>query len=220
MSAASLTVMPILATPLGIATIPEAQALNLELKTLFAQRCVTDGSIGHNPLRFSSGDDLLEWPEPPVRRLSQHMIGAVFSLVGNVSTVSEEQLRAMQLEARAWFTVVRTDGSIPAANYPMTAWCVIYCVTAPRSVESRADSGVVRFYESRLGSMFQDASNAELRVPYSSSHYAWRPEAGHMVIFPGSLTHEVALLRAQEELTLVTARLRFIAPGQQGFPRW
>jgi hypothetical protein len=41
-----------------------------------------------------------------------------------------------------------------------------------------------------------------------------------MIIFPGSLSHEVALLRAAEDLTLVTARLRFIAPGQQGFSRW
>jgi hypothetical protein len=219
MSGGSLTVMPILATPLGIATIPEAGALNLELKNLFTQRAGS-GTIAPNPLRFSSRDDLLEWPDVPMRRLSEHLIAAVFSFLGNVGKVGEAHLRAMRLEARAWFTVVRTNGSIPAANYPMTAWCVIYCVTAPQATESRADSGVVRLYESRLGSMFQDASNAELRVPYTSSHYAWRPEAGHMVIFPGSLTHEVALLRAPEELTLVTARLRFIAPGQQGFTRW
>jgi hypothetical protein len=44
--------------------------------------------------------------------------------------------------------------------------------------------------------------------------------AGSLVIFPASLSHEVALLRAAGELVLVTARCRFIAPGQQGFSRW
>jgi hypothetical protein len=44
--------------------------------------------------------------------------------------------------------------------------------------------------------------------------------AGEMVIFPASVTHEIALLRAGGELTLVTARIRFTAPGQRGLGRW
>ncbi|HEV7358828.1 MAG TPA: hypothetical protein VGN99_12610 [Steroidobacteraceae bacterium] len=220
MSTASMTVMPILATPLGIATIPEAEPLNLELGALFKQRVAADEALAVNPLRFSGRDDLLEWPDAPARRLGQHLVGAVYSLVGSVSEISEAQLRALRLEARAWFTVVRPNGSIPAVNYPMTAWCAIYCVAAPQAVDARADSGVVRLYESRLGTTFQDASNAALRIPYASSHYAWRPVAGQMVIFPASLTHEIALLRAAQDLILVTARLRFIASGQQGFSRW
>jgi hypothetical protein len=34
------------------------------------------------------------------------------------------------------------------------------------------------------------------------------------------VTHEIALLRAGGELTLVTARIRFSGAGQQGFARW
>ena len=215
-----MTVMPILATPLGIATFPEAESLNLELNALFAQRAAADTAPAANPLRYSSRDDLLEWPEAPARRLSQHLIGAVYSLVGSVSEIGEPQLRSLRLEARAWFTLVRTNGAVPAVNYPMTAWCAIYCVAAPQAVDGRADSGVVRLYESRLGTTFQDATNAVLRIPYASSHYAWRPVAGQMVIFPASLTHEIALLRAAQDLILVTALLRFVAPGQQGFSRW
>lgn len=215
-----MTVMPILATPLGIATIPQAEPLNQELHALFTQRAAGDEALGADPLRYCGRDDLLDWPEAPARRLGQHLIAAVYSLVGSVSEIGEAQLRSLRLEARAWFSLVRTNGAIPAANYPMTAWCAIYCVAAPQAVDGRADSGVVRLYESRLGTTFQDATNAALRIPYASSHYAWRPVAGQMVIFPASLTHEVALLRAPQELMLVTARLRFIAPGQQGFSRW
>ena len=215
-----MTVMPILATPLGLATLPEAEPLNEELKALFRQRAATDTAAAPNPLRYVSREDLLEWPDAPVRRLGQNLIGAVYSLVGNTSDLGEAQLRALKLEARAWFTVIRANGALPAANFPMTAWCAIYCVAAPAAVETRADSGVLRLYESRLSTTFQDATTAALRIPYSSSHYAWRPVAGQLLIFPGSLTHEVALLKADEELILVSARLRFVGPGQEGYARW
>jgi hypothetical protein len=220
MSAALPTVMPILATPLGLAAIPGAEQLNTALRDLFARRAAADRRPAPNPLRFSSTDDLMEWPDPPARQLSDGIAGAVYSLVSSVSDLAEAQLRSCKLEMRAWFTIVRTNGSVPAANYPLTAWCVMYCVAAPPPVEDRPDSGVVRLYESRLGSSFQDATNAALRIPYSQSHYSWRPVAGNLVIFPASLTHEVALLRAAGELVLVTARCRFTAPGQQGFSRW
>jgi hypothetical protein len=211
--------MPILATPLGIATIPESKPLNSALRELFVRRRAAHGGAPQIPLRFISEDDLMEWQEPPVRRLSEGIIGAVYSLIGSVSDLTEAQLRSFKLETRAWFTILRTNGSVPAANYPMTSWCAIYCAAAPL-VSDRPDSGVVRLYESRLGTTFQDATNAVMRIPYSSSHYAWRPEEGQMVIFPASLTHEVALLRAAGELVLVTVRIRFVGPGQQGIGRW
>jgi hypothetical protein len=220
MSAALPRVVPILATPLGLATIPDAQQLNPALCALFAQRAAADRRPAPNPLRFSSTDDLLEWPEAPARRLAEGIAGAIYSLLRSVTDLTEAQLQSCKMETRAWFTIVRTNGSVPAANYPLSAWCIIYCVSAPPPVEDRPDSGVVRLYESRLGSTFQDATNSALRIPYSQAHYSWRPVAGNLVIFPASLTHEVALLRAAGELVLVTARCRFIAPGQQGFSRW
>jgi Putative 2OG-Fe(II) oxygenase len=220
MSAASMTVMPILATPLCVATIADAEPLNRDLIALFEQRSAADVAASVNSLRYVGRDNLLEWTEAPVRRLAQNLIAAAYSLVANISELDEARLRALRLEARAWFTMIRANGALPAANFPMTAWCAIYCVAAPAGVETRADSGVVRLYESRLATAFQDATNAALRIPFSMSHYTWRPTAGQLVIFPGSLTHEVALLKAPEPLILVTARLRFVGADQAGFARW
>lgn len=220
MISVTLSVVPILATPLGLGALPDAEQLNPALQELFVRRASADRRPALNPLRFSSTDDLVEWPEPPVRQLSEGIAGAVNSLVSRVTDLTEAQLQSCKLEMRSWFTIVRTNGCVPAANYPLSAWCVIYCVAAPPPVEDRPDSGVVRLYESRLGSSFQDATNAALQIPYSQSHYSWRPAAGSLVIFPASLTHEVALLRAAGELVLVTARCRLVGPGQQGFSRW
>jgi Putative 2OG-Fe(II) oxygenase len=221
MNAVAPIVMPILATPLGVATIPDAAEFNGALCELFTQRAALGHGLGPgDPLRIRSSDDLMEWPEAPVRRLASAIAGAIYQFVGSVSEISEPQLRACNLESRAWFTLIRSNGRVPATNYPLTTWCAIYCVAAPSPVDGRADSGSVRLYESRLGTSFQDASNAVMRIPYSQAHYAWRPTAGQLVIFPGSLTHEVAPLRAAGELVLVTARFRFVGSGQQGLSRW
>ena len=219
MNAELPNVVPILAMPLCVAGIPDAERLNPSLCELFAQRMAAD-SRAQNPLVFRSTDDLMDWQDPSVRRFEEGVLGAVSSMLDSVNEFTEVQLRSFQLQTRAWFTVVRTNGSVPAASYPLTSWCVIYCVAAPPLIEVRPDSGVVRLYESRLGSIFQDATNSMLRMPYRQSHCSWRPEPGKMVIFPASLTHEIALVRGAGELILVTARLRFVAPGQQGFVRW
>ncbi len=68
--------------------------------------------------------------------------------------------------------------------------------------------------------MFADATNAVMRMPFTPGHYSWRPVPGHMAVFPASLTHEIALLRSPGQLVLVTVRVRFVAPGQQGMARW
>ena len=75
-------------------------------------------------------------------------------LLGSVSDIDNAHLRSCKLETRAWFSVIRTNGAVPAANYPLTSWCAIYCVAAPQVPDIRPDGGVLRLYESRLGTTF------------------------------------------------------------------
>jgi hypothetical protein len=214
------TLLPILATPLGLVQIAEGERLNPALTALFARRIAADTQSQQNPLCYRSRDDLFEWTEEPVVSLLGGIIRGVYSVVGAINEFTEEQLHSFALEARSWFTVVRTHGSVPATAYPLTAWCAVYCVAAPPASMTRGDSGVLRLYESRLGTLFQDATNADMRVPFKTSHYAWRPMPGELAVFPASLTHEIALLHSPGELVLVTMRLRFFSPGQLGFGRW
>jgi hypothetical protein len=216
-------VVPILATPFGVVPLPEAGALNPTLSSLFAARMAADASPQANPLCYRSRDDLLEQPEEPeepVRQLAAAIFRGVYTVVENVNEFTSAQLRSFRLEARGWFTIVKPDGCVPAANYPLTAWCGIYCVAAPAFSPTRADAGALRIYETRLGTMFQDATNSVMRMPYKPSHCSWRPVPGQLAVFPASLTHEIALNRGVGELVLVTVRIRFVAPGQQGMPRW
>ncbi len=221
MSVPALSLLPILSTPLGIVQLPSAAALNAVLAASFAERIRRDRAPSRSTgLCYQSSDDLLEWPDPPVRELSAEIFRGICAVIEAVNDFHEGQLQSFTRQARAWFSVVRQNGSVPAANYPLTAWCAIYCVAAPEPSASRADSGVLRLYESRLGTMFQDATNSVMRIPFTSSHYAWRPVPGQLAVFPASLTHEIALLRSAGELVLVTTRVRFVGPEQQGMPRW
>ncbi len=220
MNATPPLVVPILATPFGVVPLPEAGALNPALTALFTARRAADSAPQADPLCYRSRDDLLEWPDEPVRTLAGAIFRGVYAVVENVNEFTAAQLHALRLEARGWFTIVKPDGCVPAAAYPLTAWCAIYCVAAPLPSPARADAGALRIYETRLGTMFQDATNSVMKMPYKPSHCSWRPVPGSMAVFPAALTHEIALFRALGEMILVTVRIRFVGPGQQGMPRW
>jgi hypothetical protein len=213
-------VLPIFATPFGMVAFPQAEDLNPRLIELFAQRLTRDRAPRSNPLVHRGHDDFFDWPEQPAQELSAEIFRGVYSVIETLNAFEPGQLRSFNLEARGWFTIVEQNGSLPAANYPLTAWCAMYCVAAPEPSATRQDSGVLRLYESRLGTMFQDATNAVMRVPFTAGHYAWRPVPGQLAVFPASLTHEIALVRSPGKLVLVTARVRFVAPGQGGVGRW
>jgi hypothetical protein len=221
MSVAQPSVVPIFATPFGVVPLPEAERLNPALAALFADRMLSDGQAGqHDPLCYKGHDDLLEWPEEPVPQLAASIARGVKTVINAVNEFTAEQLNSFAVQARGWFTVVAPDGRVPANTCPLTAWCGVYCVAAPPPSATRNDSGVLRLYESRLGTMFADATTAAMRIPFRPGHYGWQPVPGQLAVFPGSLTHEIAMVRSPGQLVLVTVRVRFVAPGQQGVGRW
>jgi len=214
-------VVPILAAPFGVVPLEGAEALNPALCALFAARMRADVAPGpRSPLCYRSRDDLLDWPDATVRQLTRSLLQGVSSVVKAVNDFSPEKLSSFTMQARGWFTVVLPDGRVPACNYPLTAWCGVYCVEAPEISATRADSGVLRIYEARLDTMFADATTAAMRLPFRPGHYGWRPVPGQMAVFPASLTHEIAMLRTSGQLALVTVCVRYVALGQQGAARW
>lgn len=215
-------VVPILATPFGVVPMPEAATLNATLTAVLAARAAADmdPSRRANPLCYRSRDDLLEWAEPTVQRVTAEMLRGVCSIIALVNALDEAQLNSLIPQTRCSFTIVRPDGAVPATSHPLTAWCGIYCAAAPLASTTRRDSGTLRLYGTRLATMFTDATNSAMRVPYMPGHYAWQPVAGQLAVFPASITHEIGLSRAAGELVLMSMRVRFVAPGQLGWSTW
>ncbi len=223
MSAPAPHVVPLFATPFGLATLPEAHSLNPELHALFAARASAkwrDPLIGAGPLAFRSRDDLAAWPEEPVQQALRGILAGVSSVAASISDLTAEQFASFRIEARAWFTIVGPDGCVAPTSYPNTSWLAVYCVAAPEPAKERFDSGMLRMHESRPGTMFQDATASGIRVPYRPGHYTWRPVPGQMAVFPAAITHEIALVRASGALVLITARVRYIASDLSWMPPW
>lgn len=215
-------VVPIFATPFGLATVPDAEILNPAVAALFAARATPERAdpAGRPPSMYRSRDDLLEWPDEPVRKLTGGIIGAALAVVRSLNDCSDKQFAALQLQARAWFTIVQPDGSAPSDSHANAAWCAVYCLAAPQSSPGRLDSGVLRLHESFRATMFSDATSTLMHAPYRTGHSTWQPVPGQLAVFPASITHEIALLRGEGTLVLVTTLLRFVASGQTGMPWW
>jgi hypothetical protein len=221
MSQGSMSIVPIFATPLALITLPDSlRPTEAVAQLLAAHAAANPAPEPTGGLCYQSRDDLLDWPDDPVHQLCAEILRGVWSTVASVTTLSPEQLVTLSMQARGHYTIVRPDGCVPATSHSMTAWCAIYCLQAPAPSAERADSGVVRFYEARLGTSLADATTSALRIPFLSGHYTWRAVPGQLVVFPGSLTHEIPLLRADSPLTLITLRARFVGPGQEGLSRW
>ena len=222
MNPAPPLVVPIFATPFGIATLADSSTLNPVLATLFAERAERDRAdpAGHRPYRYSSRDDLFEWPDEPVQKLKSGIIDAVVAVVRSINDFTDAQLDSFRIQARCWYTIVRTDGCVPSTSYPNAAWCAVYCIAAPPPSTTRFDSGVLRLHESFRATMFSDATTTLTHMPYQPGHNSWRPVPGQVAVFPAAITHEIAMMRAAGQLMLVSALIRFVAPGQTGMPWW
>jgi hypothetical protein len=221
MNQGSIAIVPIFATPMAMITLPEASQSSAVVAQLLARHAAANPAPPTaSGLCYQSRDDLLDWPQAPVRQLCGEILRGVWSTVAAATTLSHEQLSTLSVQARGAYTIVQPDGCVPATSHSLTAWCGIYCLQAPDPVATRGDSGVVRFYESRLGTSLADATTSALRAPFLSGHYTWRAVPGQLIVFPGSLTYEIPLIRAVGALTLITVRARFVAPGQEGLTRW
>ena len=221
--APATTLMPIFATPFAEVALPVSDALNDSLAALLAARATEerrDPVARRDPLCYLSREDLFEWQDEPVAALRRELLAGLCPSILATTLHAEAEFDRLVVQARARFAVIRPDGCLPAQTLALASWCVIYCVAAPPATAGRADSGVLRLYESRLGGMFADATTWCLRSPFAGGHHLWRPRSGSMALFPAHLAHEIALNRSDRDLILVIARVRFANPGQQAAPPW
>jgi len=223
MNSAAPVIVPIFATPFAVVATGTPANLNTKLAALFRERATEerrDPALPRDPFCFRSREDLFEWDLPEVGQLRADILAAVCATAMSVSGCSEAEFDALRVQARGRFAIVRPEGCIPASTAPMASWYGLYCVTAPSEAVDRADSAVLRLYGIRQGMMFKDAANWVLRSPYGDSHYLWRPVSGQMAVFPASILHEVALNRANGDLVLVMARVRFAHGDAAVTPPW
>jgi hypothetical protein len=216
------TPVPIFATPFAALPLTLSAGLNGTLEALLAARATEqhrDPEAPRDPLCYRSREDLFDWQDAGIAELRRAMLLGLCATVRAITLGTAAEFDRLSVEARARFAIVRPHGSLTVTTLPLASWGAIYCVAAPAQ-PVRALSGVLRLYEPRLGTMFMDASNWQLRPPFANGHQIWQPVAGQMAAFPAWVAHEIAVNHGERDLVLVVARARFAHPGQEAAPPW
>ena len=198
MTNGSITTRPVFATPLAETFLAPCDRLNRDLETLLLQR-ETDAyrnpmpSHTPQPETFESRFNLFRWPEACVQELRGFMLNSIARVVLESSSLKAEDLARLTFNNHTWFHISRYAGSFVAHNHPLASWSAVYCVRPGQSAPGHADSGVLRFFDTRQGAnAYIDPGNAALNRAYSLSPLELCLSAGQLIIFPSYLFHEVA----------------------------
>jgi hypothetical protein len=144
------------------------------------------------PETFESRFDLFRWPEPPVRRLREFVLGWVPRVVPDLNSYTPEESARLVLKSDSWFHLTRRGGSFIAHSHPMASWSAVYCVRPSKETPARTDSGVLRFLDLRDHNTFLGAGNARLQPPHGFGHFSVRLTAGQLALFRSYLVEGVA----------------------------
>jgi len=206
-------IVPLFATPFAAVNTGADSHFNARLASLCeSQRSapsVPDDPM-RDPLHFRCRDDFLESADATAVELRRLILGQVSTIVAGLSSIDAAEFGKLFIQARGWCSIVHPNGHVPAQHFPSASWLAVYCVQAGESDAGYKSAGVLRLYERRLGSMYRDASNSELKSPYRYGNHTWTPVPGWLALFPAHLPHEVSVVRSPTSLILVFAKIRFV----------
>lgn len=193
------TIKPLFAVPIGEAFLPNADALNAELRTLILSR-EAEPERYRNPYPsnqvaaalFESDFTMFSWTEPCVVTLRDWCWAQLAHLVQQLNGYAPAEMHDIAIQSHTWFHVTRHGGYFGNHNHPMASWSGVYCVATGDSDPSIPMSGVLRFLNPMmLANMFLDPGNQRIRAPYASGAYHVHFKPGQLLLFPSWLVHEV-----------------------------
>lgn len=204
--------VPLFATPFTAVNTGADRAFNARLANLCeSQRSAAGLAVDASPdaLHFRGRNDFLESSDATAGELKRLILGQASAMVAGLNSMGAAEFARLHVQARGWCSIVQRNGHVPAQHFPGASWLAVYCVQAGKSDAGSTSAGVLRLYERRLGSMYRDASNWEMKSPYRYGNHTWTPVSGWMALFPAHLPHEVSVVRSDTSLILVFAMIRF-----------
>jgi hypothetical protein len=208
----SFGTVALFATPFAAVNTGADRGFNLRLANLCeSQRSAPDLPRNpRDPLHFRGPDDFLDSANETAGELKRIILGSASNIVAGLSSIDNEEFARLHVQARGWCSIVQRDGHVPAQHFPGASWLAVYCVQAGEADAGFKSAGVLRLYERRLGSMYRDASNSDMKSPYRYGNHTWSPIPGCMALFPAHVPHEVSVVRSATSLILVFAMIRFV----------
>jgi hypothetical protein len=193
--------VPLFATPFAAVNTGADRHFNERLASLCESQRSAPGLRG--------SENFLDLSDATAGELKRLILGQASTVVAGLNSIGAAEFGELHIQARGWCSIVQRNGHVPAQHFPGASWLAIYCVQAGEPNAEFKSAGVLRLYERRLGSIYRDASNSELKAPYRYGNHTWTPMPGWMALFPAHLPHEVSVVRSVTSLILVFAMIRF-----------
>ena len=197
--APQLTLLNLFPTPLGIATLPDAEALNAELKrVILAREAVSESVQRSNQGGWQSSWDLHQWGGAPMQKVLAYARG----IAEQITVDRTGQRHTFAWRINSWANVNRHGHGNQFHTHPGALWSATYYVD---------DGGVGT--DPSLGGEFevQDPRGVApvMYAPYLTfpgpdgealgEAQRLTPRAGAFVIFPSWLSHGVRPYRGTRE---------------------
>ena len=205
-------IVPLFATPFAAVNTGVDGGFNARLVALCeAQRSkpALPGDATRDPLHFRSREDLLDSADATAGEVRRLILGQASAVVAGLNSRDAASFGKLQIQARGWCSIVQRNGHIASQHFPGASWLAMYCAQAGESDAGAGSAGVLRLYERRLGSIYRDAGNWDLKPPFRYGNHNWMPVSGWMALFPAHVPHEVSVVRSATPLVLVFAMIRF-----------
>ena len=179
-----LEVTPAFPTLIGRMHVPDADAMNQELRAIILAEEVSYGTLGRSNVGgWHSRPDFLLRPEPAVGGLTTWITWAVRKMI-EASTGAGPFKGTLSLSA--WTAICRAGAYHAPHIHPDSAWSGAYYVDAGRSQPDTPLGGVLEFLDPRAGAEAVTAPGDPYGEPFRV-----RPESGLLVVFPSWLYHWV-----------------------------
>ena len=221
---AMFQITPAFAVPFVEAQLPNAEALNAELATLFVAREAEGAkyrnpatSMRINPGLFESEFSVFAWPEACVQQLREFCWSALSRAIAQLNGYGAAEMNQLQIYSHTWFHITRRGGWFGLHNHPMASWSGVYCVGSGQDDGTHPDSGVLHFGNPlALANMYVDAGNTRIRAPYGMNGRRFQLKPGMLVLFPSWVQHEVFPFHGDGERITVAFNCWFRFADQQG----
>jgi uncharacterized protein (TIGR02466 family) len=193
-------------TPIGRFRIPDAEAVNRELRRIILEHEQSDPGDNHaNVGGWHSRADLLDWPGPEIGLLRGWITEALNSMLA--ATLAGKPMQG-GLRVAAWANVARRGHYHRTHNHPMSAWSGVYYVAVGGVDPGHPLSGVLELCDPRpYAEMVSTPGD-----PFGQ-RAIFRPEPGMIVTFPGWLYHFVNPYYGPEERISIAFNSSWIQAG-------
>ena len=202
-----IDVTPLFATPVAATELPDAAALNRELRAAIAAREKSHPGEQHSNLGgWQSSWDMEQWGGAPAARL----LAAARAIADKITVDRAGRPVSIAWRANMWANVNRAGHGNEFHAHPGSFWSAVYYVDDGGIAADPSLGGELEFMDPRGPGPAMYAPNLAFATPGGLSlgaNETMPPRAGRLVLFPAWLLHQVRPYRGKAERVSIALNL-------------